>query len=352
MSYIKPPGLGSKFGTLPNRSHATVQNRLIPRAAEEGDRVERASSDVGKAPPTLTDALDLASRPSRHPISTSNRIDWLSAKQWLLLNADQALPAAKAVLRNIERVSQEHFDNVFAHGVQTMVKQKQDARPLLALQQVATAARKSNQWMTERAQQLAPELLDGVLEVLPHTGEISPYLISHHRHQVVDLVLFDDASYSGSQAASLIASAIESAELSGTKIGAIFVVLGCATQHALKKILSPQAAEAADMSKVTIIGQPIRMRTLSDLIADGAMSKDDLAVLKRRIPELRATRTNAHPENELTLTYLPHKVPDGVSSLNSILADGAGLEPRPGVDIDQFVDGIPFIPATIPPYKK
>jgi hypothetical protein len=348
MSVIKPPTTPLKSTQLKLPDVDRSSGPLRGTSKDDLDALEAPGSPV--CPSRSLQALDLAAPKFKSQKTPDNRILWKDAKEWLLINSEATRPAAKAILRNIERISVDHFDAVFADGIKELVSRKSPDRPLVCV--LPDVGIKSNHWMAERAAKLIPTLFDDHLAVGSHFSQASQKLEKEYAGKSIDFCLIDDASYSGTQASQLVRAALSAASQSGVTVGSIFVVLVCASRYALEAIST--AVEPAEYrEKINLVGRPISMRTLADLYRQGGIIGSELEMLKLHVRELQPScYDKADPEKRLGLTYLPHKMPDEVSVLHSIMAWGYGLRPREGIDTYKYFQGVRFIPDIWPPYKE
>jgi hypothetical protein len=297
-----------------------------------------------------------------------NRIEWPEAKKWLQLHSLETQPLAKAILRNIERIPETLYDRGFDCMVDDLRTRKNLGIPLLAFTQDFSGTmdkprEKSNDWVTRRVNEKIPGVISSVLYAYLPTKMLgslaSPFIRKveegwlRHSGKHADIVLLDDAAYSGSQMVNVMTSSLGSAARAGVSVDHVYIGCVCMTKFAQSRVretFSRMASKkGATLPKLHFLGKPILIPTLADLGRSGRMTPKQV---RDAISQYGADRNHdgLDAADVLTLTYLPHKVPDERSALARIMAEG--LVNNSGAAASDREEYKEFIPWTVPPYSR
>ncbi|MFA6119292.1 MAG: hypothetical protein WCT85_02825 [Parachlamydiales bacterium] len=235
------------------------------------------------------------------------------AKQWVEAHPQGCKESLNILVEHVEHINFQKFLNALEKSIKD-IKVKMDAVYKPATENlnnqerrkfiVLVEPKKSNQWVAE----LARSYFKVTPQAYYRLGEKGAKVFikeadncSSEVHQK-DLVLFDDASYSGQQISEHLSNILQVLKKTGSKVN-VFVVVPFMTIAARECIDGVLASNKKLASRV-FIAEHEKMSSISDILSDGQF-KD----LKRYYLGLSGKET---------VTYFSHKMPNFVSFFSGI----------------------------------
>lgn len=250
---------------------------------------------------------------------TSNAILQEKANAWIEAHEESLQNTARKFIQNIRHISFSQFTDRLRRAVESFNRRltglpEEQRKFVIVIPQHKVHS--SNKWTTE----LALPFFKKPPEDIILSSQLNAFLVQNP--QVKQVVLVDDAVYSGKQMSSYLQEY--------RKIGIQYhVIVPYTTSPGLRRIAGEQ----------TWISDHEMIFCMEDLCNMGLFSEEEQQVLKNAIDE-----DDRQYFQSRSLTYFDHKIADGVSTYNNILSYGCLLQ--------RYKLAIPFIPETIPPYQK
>lgn len=263
------------------------------------------------------------------------------AKAWIKAHHEYYQPALKALTKNIVRIKHSNFKQHLHEAVKHFNGElaKTTDQSYIALVQPG----KSNQWVAELAlQYVANEPTESLSLGEKQAKDFCQYLdtISKTHEVAKRIVLFDDASYSGTQLTEHVKAIFDKFKELGKKAPTVHVVAPFATQHAYRKLRALPQYEEGQL-KLSIHA---KIKSVADVL-----SSDHVARLK----ELYGWSDGAIETEGRGVTYFDHKIPNGMSFVEPF-ATGSVYPGRGDHQLSkEKIDNTHYInlPPVKPPYK-
>ena len=274
------------------------------------------------------------------------------ADLWVASHAQNEREAARAIVNSITRITRPAFDTAFAAGLNALAVARSPILPLVPIVDDKNYST-SNAWMTARARLSGRLQLEATHHLTDHRPDAACQFlpVDALRQAAVELVLFDDASYSGEQLRQHIDTLAECICRLNMDCAHVYVVVAAISGNARMHI-----HEAGDQLRcpLSILGDPRTIQNVRELVPQGSLRADHLQLLKARyaLPfnDYEGENTPAEDEHEfaaMTLTYLPHKVPDETSFVGGIAQATIPAHQAGGAKARRTL----FAPIA-PPYKQ
>ncbi len=242
----------------------------------------------------------------------SNQVDQELAQKWILANRKRSRPAAEKLIKLLCHRSFAKFDKRLQESVESfnekLISMPPENRKFIIVVP-DDSQNKSNPWVTNLAlKHFAIPPLDIV------------YAKEYHYPVEANVVVLDDAAYSGKQLQLLF-------ESFNDRIKNIYLITPFMTNTAFTNV----------KNYVKWISKHERMLSIPEM---KEFTESELKQLEKQ--------TGSYYQGDLgkrTLNWFDHKMPDSLSTLDKILALGFPIDRK------KDVTSVPFIPETTPPYK-
>lgn len=256
-------------------------------------------------------------------------IDYEKAQAWVGAHPDEATrKAAEEILQSIRYVDQETFERDLRRTVLDVNAAIEG--PYLSL----ISRGKSNQWVMELALAQGAKLPENVIDFDDAKGLEQ---VLRANPDITELVLFDDATYSGSQLSSHVRETERLVEQFGRKV----------RFHIVVPYISSYAYKELSNNPAIVIHNHERVLTFDEMV-DSAENKETILAM---YPELTGC-IGCGDLSTRRLIYFQHKVADSLSIIEAVYQgevrgrDGKAVKNVSGNDVT-----VPFIPSVVTPYK-
>lgn len=267
------------------------------------------------------------------------------AQEWVDSHHEYYRPALNEIVNNIKRVSHKNFKKNLKLAVDKFNTQMDGVRNKNYT--VLIEPKKSNQWVAELALENLSYKPTEVLSLgAKEARDYVDYLekISSLATYPERIVLFDDASYSGTQLVNHVKAIFSkfkeiSKYNSSVKLPIIHVIVPFSTKYAHQKLKSIQS----------LVGDHLQITSISKIPSVDEMLTNDHI---NRLRELYGWEADSIESEGRGLIYFDHKIPNGMSFVEPF-ATGSVFPGKNGHEV-KVEKGIHFInlPEIKPPYKS
>lgn len=264
------------------------------------------------------------------------KIDEALRERWIEAHEDAYQAPLRSLTDRIRVVSSREFCLALRASVESI--EDFPKRATILVQE-----NKSNQWVAELADKylkicgmqvpLGENFAEKFVEDGQYLDKLDP------KEWPSDVVLFDDASYSGTQMVGHISAIFYKMRTKVVKPTRIYTIVPFMTRHARGKLMD--CVKLGNKNINLVASSFERMQTVHEILSENRFLHRD------EIRRLYPPAVLPEEESGLTLTLFHHKMPNSMSFFGPV-ADATVYPPRKW---EQWEMPKKFLPAIVPPYK-